>query len=310
MTSEQFVDDPEFPKFKANYREYLQDKTKFLQPIPIMNELVQTKIHNTYKLQYLKDVILGRALDDSTFNVLNSCIIFNQIEIITHVQQDEQFLSNLVSLFIQQPNTREKSPDTMTGVEPDSSVDGAKSPVQTSSSSSSKQTDEQQEERKKQVISLLQQLCVMGKNVQLPARIGLFRVLIERGVLYAVQWALCSSEKHLIIAAGEILSVLLDHSTLNVRHHVVVQAVALGQSISHTNIGGTEQTKFVDVTNGRPPFKETLMQILCRLMANSQDLALQNQLADALRLICDTPPLEGLADQVRLKLMIFFVLYT
>ena len=121
---------------------------------------------------------------------------------------------------------------------------------------------------------------------------------------------MCSSEKHLIIAAGEILSVLLDHSTLNVRHHVVVQAVALGQSISHTNIGGTEQTKFVDVTNGRPPFKETLMQILCRLMANSQDLALQNQLADALRLICDTPPLEGLADQVRLKLMIFFVLYT
>ena len=127
---------------------------------------------------------------------------------------------------------------------------------------------------------------------------------------FMLVWALCSSEKHLIIAAGEILSVLLDHSTLNVRHHVVVQAVALGQSISHTNIGGTEQTKFVDVTNGRPPFKETLMQILCRLMANSQDLALQNQLADALRLICDTPPLEGLADQVRLKLMIFFVLYT
>src|ERR1700734_988517 len=94
------ADDPEFPTHKANYREFLQTTSSFHQPICIRDETIQRKIHHTYRLQFLKDVVLARALDDSTFNVLNSCIIFNQIDIITHVQQDPMFLRDVVRLFI------------------------------------------------------------------------------------------------------------------------------------------------------------------------------------------------------------------
>jgi len=48
----------------------------------------------------MKDVVLARALDDSTFNVLNSCIIFNQIDIINHVQNDISFLKDVVGLYV------------------------------------------------------------------------------------------------------------------------------------------------------------------------------------------------------------------
>lgn len=48
----------------------------------------------------MKDVVLARALDDSTFNVLNSCIIFNQIDIINHVQHDATFLREVVGLYV------------------------------------------------------------------------------------------------------------------------------------------------------------------------------------------------------------------
>ena len=75
-------DDPEFPTHKANYREFLSQTAHFHQPIPLHDEAVQRKVHHTYRLQFLKDVVLARAIDDSTFNVLNSSILFNQIDII------------------------------------------------------------------------------------------------------------------------------------------------------------------------------------------------------------------------------------
>ena len=44
--------------------------------------------------------MLARAIDDSTFNVLNSSIIFNQIDIITHVQNDQAFLREIAGMFM------------------------------------------------------------------------------------------------------------------------------------------------------------------------------------------------------------------
>jgi protein phosphatase-4 regulatory subunit 3 len=92
-------DDPEFPTHKANYREFLHINTRFHQPIPIQDEAIRKKVHHTYRLQFLKDVVLARALDDSTFKVLNSCIIFSQIDIINHAQGDPIFLYEIVRLY-------------------------------------------------------------------------------------------------------------------------------------------------------------------------------------------------------------------
>lgn len=94
------IDDPEFPLHKANYRDFLKNTLRFHNPIHIADESIRRKIHHAYRLVFLKDVVLVRVLDDSTFNVLNSCIIFNQIDIITYVQQDPSFLSNIVKLYV------------------------------------------------------------------------------------------------------------------------------------------------------------------------------------------------------------------
>ena len=262
--------------------------------------LIQRKIHHTYRLQYLKDVILSRLLDDSTFNVLNSCIIFNQIDIINHVQQDERFLRDLVLLFTGQPGPTPKSQekeklDSDSSMESDAkssktAVNGADSSAATDSPSP-QQAIEEDADRKKDVILLLQQLCAMGKNIQLPARISLFRTLAERGVLFAVQWALCQPEKVLVSTAGEILAVLLDHHTHSVRSHSLMQAMSLGQPTGYSEAVDAERTQefFERGINYGRRFKETLPQVLSRMLANSQDLALQNQLSDALRMLTNVP---------------------
>ena len=94
------TDDPEFPNYKANYRDFLRETSRFRQPIPIRDDMIQRKTHHTYRRQFPKDVVLVRAIDDSTFNVLNSSIIFNQIEIITHVQNDQTFLREIAGMFM------------------------------------------------------------------------------------------------------------------------------------------------------------------------------------------------------------------
>lgn len=84
-------DDPDFPLHKANHRQYLADESKFKEVVKIDDEGIKRKIHSTYRLQYLKDVVLARILDDPTFSVLNSLIFFHQVDIVGHLQTNLSF---------------------------------------------------------------------------------------------------------------------------------------------------------------------------------------------------------------------------
>lgn len=287
------TDDPEFPVHKANYREFLNTTAHYHQPVPIRDEGIQKKVHHTYRLQFLKDVVLARAIDDSTFNVLNSCIIFNQIDIITHVQNDQAFLREVVGMFMDDellaklgmgfaagtPGTAKvkdekekgKAGDGSEGSDIKMDVDG---PVVSVAGA--------QLTRRREVVLLIQQLCVMGKNVQLPARMQLFRTLTDRGILFAVQWALGQPEdsdegKMMIGAAGEILTALLDHDLNGVRGHVVKQLSVLDKdSGAGKKLSGDKD-------------KDTVLMLLCRVMVRSKDMAIQSQVTEALRMAMDIP---------------------
>jgi protein phosphatase-4 regulatory subunit 3 len=288
-----YLDDPEFPSHKANYREFLRHASHFHQPIAIRDMAIQKKIHHTYRLQFLKDVVLARALDDSTFNVLNSCIIFNQIDIITHVQQDPAFLTEVVRLYVDEDmlsggGVRKKEDEKNTtgdGMDVDVKPNSESKPngvVENGRSSFAPSEDLSEEaiNLRREVVSLIQQLCVMGKNVQLPARMALFRALVDRGILFAVQWALSLPEKEdsskpMICAAGEILAALLDHDLNGVRGHVLKQVVAIDKEREARKKGADTA--------------ETVLALMCKMLAQSQDLAVQSQVGDALKVLMDIP---------------------
>lgn len=288
------TDDPEFPTHKACYRDFLNETSKYRPVIEFQDEAMQKKIHQTYRLQFLKDVVLSRAIDDTTFNVLNSCIIFNQIDIITHIQQDETFLKQLVGMFVdvrwwntmgingrvvnrfpsknaanaQQWNSR--SPTPPEGSKPGQS---SKAPV----------TDAQ----RRDVIFLVQQLCVMGKNVQLPARMALFRAVVEHGVLHALQWALAhgsaTDDRQLTSTAGEILTLLIEHDTAGTRSHVLRQITSRAEA-EKDKAAGKEPTQAAG-----PRGTEPLLGEMIRVLTGSHEWALKSQMADALRVMLDSP---------------------
>jgi len=89
--------DPEFPTRK--YRDIVKNSSKFTQVIEIKDDTVQRKIRQIYQLQYLKDVVLARVLDESTSDVLNTFILFNQSDINNYTTQDATFLADLLRPF-------------------------------------------------------------------------------------------------------------------------------------------------------------------------------------------------------------------
>ncbi|ODV65378.1 DUF625-domain-containing protein [Hyphopichia burtonii NRRL Y-1933] len=95
--------DPEYPNFKATHREIFADKSKFKTVIEIPNDEDKINIFKRdFYLNFLKNVVLARYLDDQTFNTLNSLIFFNQVEIINFLKNSESndnFCTKLFNIY-------------------------------------------------------------------------------------------------------------------------------------------------------------------------------------------------------------------
>jgi hypothetical protein len=72
----------------------VQNVAKFQEVVTIPEESLKSKIHTTFRLGYVKDAVLPRALDDMTMAALHSMMMFNYMDIL-------QSLSALPDYFAQ-----------------------------------------------------------------------------------------------------------------------------------------------------------------------------------------------------------------
>ncbi|OQO10954.1 hypothetical protein B0A48_05209 [Cryoendolithus antarcticus] len=173
--------DPDFPSHRANHRQYLSDPTKFKQVVEIKDEDVRRRIHCTYRLTYLKDVVLARILDDPTFSVLNSLIFYNQVDIINFLIRTEEFLGELFSIF----NPAEPS-----------------------------------QRRKKEAVLFIKDCCSVSKTIQAQSRAQLYHQFIGHGLWQVVEFALKHHDAAVRVAGTDILVSLIDHDPHIVRGQI------------------------------------------------------------------------------------------
>ena len=185
------------PYHKANHRLYLQNASRFKEVVPIENPTVKSKIHTTWRLQYLKDVVLARILDDPTFGVLNALIFYNQLEIVNFLQGNTPFLQELFGLIAR--------PDTPPG-------------------------------KKRDVVAFLQQCCAIAKNLQAQARQNLYCTFMSTGLLDVIVFALGSTEVPLRIAGTDVLVAMIDHDPGMVRTSIVKSSADKQQPLTDTLI--------------------------------------------------------------------------
>jgi protein phosphatase-4 regulatory subunit 3 len=176
--------DPDFPNHKANHRHWLGKEGRYKEVVRIDDEVIRKKIHHTYRLQYLKDVVLARTLDDPTFSVLNSLIFFNQVDIVQHLLNNVAFLKELFGIFLP------------------SEID---------------------QERKKEAVLFIQQCCAIAKNLQQPVRQQLYNNFLGHGLLSVINFALRHSEVCVRVAATDVLVAMIDHDPQLIRQTIFRQ---------------------------------------------------------------------------------------
>lgn len=175
------LDDPDFPSHRANHRQYLSDSSKFKQVVRIDNDEIRRKIHYTYRLLYLKDVVLARILDDPTFSVLNSLIFFHQVDIVNFLQSNEPYLQELFTIF---------------------------------------QADPEDANRKREAVLFIQNCCAVSKNIQAQSRAQLYNNFIHHGLFSVVTFALRHHDAAVRVAGTDILVALIDHDPHMVRTQI------------------------------------------------------------------------------------------
>ncbi|KAH6607213.1 hypothetical protein Trco_003526 [Trichoderma cornu-damae] len=176
--------DPDFPSHKANHRHWLSNQGHYKEVVPIEDEAVRRKIHQTYRLQYLKDVVLARILDDPTFSVLSSLIFFNQVEIVQHLQSDPAFLMNLFGIFsAHYADTR----------------------------------------KRKEAVLFIQQCCAIAKTIQTPARQSLYINFLNHGLLRVIYYGLRHVDVAVRVGAMDILISIIDHDPQLIRQTIYRQ---------------------------------------------------------------------------------------
>ncbi|KAK7413690.1 Platinum sensitivity protein [Neonectria punicea] len=176
--------DPDFPSHKANHRHWLDNQGRYKEVVPIEDEQTRRKIHQTYRLQYLKDVVLARILDDPTFSVLNSLIFFNQVDIVQHLQANGAFLNELFGIF------SSPTPD---------------------------------QKRRKEAVLFIQQCCAIAKNIQPPARQTLYNNFIAHGLLQVIHFGLRHGDVGVRVGATDILISIIDHDPQMIRQTIYRQ---------------------------------------------------------------------------------------
>jgi protein phosphatase-4 regulatory subunit 3 len=216
--------DPDFPSHKANHRQWLNNQGRYKEVVRIQDEQVRRKIHITYRLQYLKDVVLARILDDPTFSVLNSLIFFNQVEIVQHLHTTPGFMQDLFAIF---------------------------------------HDPHEQQLRKKEAVLFIQQCCAIAKNLQPPARQGLYVHFLKEGLLPAINFGMRHRDVSVRVGATDILVSMIDHDPSLVR-----------------------QTIYEQIQKRLPPLTDTLIDLLLVEV----DLGVKSQVAEALKVLLDPCP--------------------
>ncbi|XP_024982666.1 serine/threonine-protein phosphatase 4 regulatory subunit 3-like isoform X4 [Cynara cardunculus var. scolymus] len=164
-----------------HHRNFLKEHVVFKEAIPIKDPLALSKIHQTYRIGYLKDVVLPRVLDEATIASLNSMIHSNNGMVVTLLKDDSTFIKELFA--------RLKSPNTS----PDS---------------------------KRNLVFFLQEFCSLSKSLQMVQQLRLFRDLVNEGIYGVITDILQSEDKKLVLTGTDILIFSVNQDQTMLRSYV------------------------------------------------------------------------------------------
>ncbi|KAM4730518.1 serine/threonine-protein phosphatase 4 regulatory subunit 3B [Anableps anableps] len=166
------------------HREFLTKTAKFKEVIPITDSELRQKIHQTYRVQYIQDIILPTpsVFEENFLSTLTSFIFFNKVEIVSMLQEDEKFLTEVFAQL----------------------------------------TDEATEEcKRRELVNFVKEFCAFSQTLQPQNRDAFYKTLANLGILPALEIVMGMDDLQVRAAAIDIFSYLVEFSPSMVREFVM-----------------------------------------------------------------------------------------
>ncbi|XP_051771996.1 serine/threonine-protein phosphatase 4 regulatory subunit 3B isoform X1 [Ctenopharyngodon idella] len=166
------------------HREFLTKTAKFKEVIPITDSELRQKIHQTYRVQYIQDIILPTpsVFEENFLSTLSSFIFFNKVEIVSMLQEDEKFLTEVFAQL----------------------------------------TDEATEDdKRRELVNFFKEFCAFSQTLQPQNRDAFFKTLANLGILPALEIVMGMDDVQVKAAATDIFSYLVEFSPSMVREFVM-----------------------------------------------------------------------------------------
>ncbi|XP_037274437.2 serine/threonine-protein phosphatase 4 regulatory subunit 3 isoform X1 [Rhipicephalus microplus] len=172
---------------RRRHRDYLRQVSRFREVIPLGNPELLAKIHQTYRVQYIQDVVLPTpsVFEENMLSTLSSFIFFNKADIVSMLQEDEKFLSELFAQL-----TDEATDD----------------------------------DKRRDLVLFLKEFCTFSQTLQPQCRESFFKTLSSLGILQALEITLGMEDIVIKTASIDILSYLVDYSPSMVREYAFQQS--------------------------------------------------------------------------------------
>ncbi|KAJ0061086.1 hypothetical protein NL108_006964, partial [Boleophthalmus pectinirostris] len=178
--------DPALPQPRP-HREFLTKTARFKEVIPISDPELRQKIHQTYRVQYIQDMVLPTpsVFEENMLSTLHSFIFFNKVEIVGMLQDDEKFLTDLFAQL----------------------------------------TDEATDDDKRhELVNFLKEFCAFSQTLQPQNRDAFFKTLSNMGILPALEVILGMDDVQVRGAATDIFSYLVEYNPSMVREFVMQES--------------------------------------------------------------------------------------
>ncbi|OTF81076.1 serine/threonine-protein phosphatase 4 regulatory subunit 3-like [Euroglyphus maynei] len=172
---------------EKRHREFLRNVSRFKEVIPLSKSELVSKIHQTYRVQYIQDVIMPSPsiFEDNMLSTLSSLLFFNKIEIVTLIQEDEKFLKELFrQLSDSEPSFQEKRRD---------------------------------------LVLFLKELCTFSHTLQ--NRETFIKTLSSFGLLQTIETLLICDDAAIKLGAVDLLTYVVDYSPSMVREYALQQEI-------------------------------------------------------------------------------------
>ncbi|CAF1223023.1 unnamed protein product, partial [Rotaria sordida] len=171
-------------KTKRNHREFLNKKATFKEVIPICNQELLGKIHQTYRIQYIQDAILPAPslFEENLLSTMNSFLFFNKVEIVTLLYEDPKFLSQLFITL---------------------------------------KDDNLLDDKRKDLMLFLKEFCVFSQTLQQQNRDNFFQALATHGILNVIQVMLSLDDITTKQAALDVFTSIVECNPSTVREYML-----------------------------------------------------------------------------------------